>query len=148
MPFIVDIHIELFLIPFPPVSPPQNPRQKLADDLKEYRKTRPLSPCIDQTEQEIAAYYQNAPIGAQAAVRCTQGNVLQYLIMEIEGRKRGRVYVPNKGAFYVKSGCNCFQPKGQTRLVVPTEAVVAWAAEHPRCGFGIATYRERGILPV
>ncbi|MCK9552771.1 hypothetical protein [Aquamicrobium sp.] len=57
--------------------------------------SRPVSPCIAQTEKDI------------------------------EGGNRGRVYVSNAGAFYMKHGKNCFHPKGLTRLVVPTDEVLA-----------------------
>jgi len=103
----------------------------------------PFSPCIDQTKAEIEAYYRNAPIGAAAIVRHTQGHLLQYVVTEIEARnpKRGRVYIRGAGAFYMKSGANCFHPKGQTTLVVPTDAVLAWAKEHPRGELDIGTIR-------
>jgi hypothetical protein len=55
------------------------------------------------------------------------------LITEIEGRnpRTGRVYVKGFGAFYMKSGKNCFHPKGQTTVVLPTEPVRQWAAANP-----------------
>lgn len=102
-----------------------------------------LSPCVDQTKGDIEAYYRATPVGAVAVVRHTQGHLLQYDVTEIEGRnaKIGRVYIRNAGAFHMKSGVNCFHPKGQTTLVVPTEAVLAWVKEHPRGEFDIATTR-------
>ncbi len=69
--------------------------------------------------------------------------MLRYDIMEIESvnQKLGRVYVRTYGAFYMKHGKNCWEPKGQTTLVVPTETVVAWALEHPHGGFGFVTFK-------
>lgn len=56
-----------------------------------------------------------------------------FSVTEIEGRKPelGRVYIQGHGAFYVKHGRNCFHPKGQTTLVLPDEATLAWARAHP-----------------
>lgn len=101
----------------------------------------PSSPCSGQTSAEIAAYYRNAAIGARAVVRQTHGGLLQYKITEIERQNLaiGRVYVRDHGAFYTKHGKNCFHPTGQTRLVVPTESVRAFAAKHPNGEFGYDT---------
>lgn len=105
---------------------------------------RPLSPCASQTEADIAAYYRIAEEGAAAVVRQTQGGLLRYFLMSIEGRnpKRGRVHAHQHGAFYMKHGRNCFHPKWQTELVVPTDEVVAWAKQHPHGEFGYRTYTE------
>lgn len=106
--------------------------------------TRPLSPCVDQSESDIEAYYRIAEVGQKAVVRHTQGHMLQYVLSEIEGRnpQRGRIYIRNSGAFYMRSGKNCFHPKGQTTLVVPTDEVLAWASVHPRGEFGYSIYRH------
>ncbi len=96
--------------------------------------SRPLLPRVDQTSAEIEAYYRIAPLGSLAAVRQTQFETLLYKISKIDGRKRGRVYIPGTRdgqAFNIKSGTNCFVPTGKTRLVVPTQEVVAWAADNP-----------------
>jgi hypothetical protein len=76
-------------------------------------------------------------------VRHPQYGVLQYDIADIEGvnPKRGRVYVRTAGAFYMKHGKNCWHPKGQTDLVVPTDAVVAWAKEHPHGATGFSIFK-------
>jgi hypothetical protein len=101
-----------------------------------------LSPCAYQTAAEIEAYYRGASIGAVAVVRQTQNHMLVYAVTEIEGVNpaRGRTYVKQYGAFYMKSGANCFHPKGQTTLVVPTADVLKWAAEHPRGKFHYTIY--------
>lgn len=111
-----------------------------------WQRTQRLSPCVDQTEAEIARYYRSAPMGAVAVVRHTQGGLLQYDVTEVEGQNpgRGRVYIKNAGAFYAKHGRNCYQPKGQTALVVPTPAVLEWARAHPRGEFGLSIYRPKG----
>ena len=87
------------------------------------------APCIDQTSEQIGAYYKNAAVGDVAAVRQTQGHTLKYTITIIEGKNHtiGMVYV----AFYTKHGKNCYHPMGQTTLVVPTESVKQWAATYP-----------------
>lgn len=110
--------------------------------------TRPLSPCIDQTESDIETYYRAAEIGRIAVVRNTQGHMLHYAVREIEGTNppRGRVYVSQDGAFYMKHGKNCFHPKGQKTLVVPTDEVLAWAKEHPQGAFGYSVFRSTGLF--
>jgi len=69
--------------------------------------------------------------------------MLRYDITAIErvNPELGRVYVRTHGAFYMKHGKNCWEPTGQTTLVVPTEPVVAWALEHPHGDFGFVTLR-------
>ncbi|MDW9481164.1 hypothetical protein GOB57_21190 [Sinorhizobium meliloti] len=107
-----------------------------------------MSPCAYQTEEEIAAYYRNASIGDRAVVRQTQGHMLVYGVTEVEGlnTRLGRVYIKQYGAFYSKSGKNCFHPKGQTTLVVPTEDVLKWAAEHPRGEVDYWTFPPEKIM--
>lgn len=109
-----------------------------------FANPRPLSPCVDQTVTEIAKYYRGAEIGSAAVVRHTQGGWLRYDLTVIDERKPrfGRVYVTNGGAFYMKSGANCYHPKGQTTLVVPTKEVLAWIEAHPKGEFDISVYRR------
>ncbi len=118
----------------------------MLDKLKAYRERHPLplSPCVDQTKSDLEGYYRIAPIGAVAVVRHTQGHLLRYDVTYVEGRnpKIGRVYIYNAGSFYMKSGANCFHPKGQTTLVVPTDQVLAWTKKHPRGEFDIAIGRD------
>ena len=116
-------------------------RKEVPAKLGEWREVRPLSPCADQTPAQIHAYYRDAPAGAPAAVRHTQGGMLGYAICKVEGRnaRSGRVFIENAGALYMKSGRNCFHPTGQTTLVEPTETVLMWAKEHPRGEFGVAS---------
>jgi hypothetical protein len=125
-------------------------RQEVVESLRGYRAAnpRPLSPCVDQTEEDIGAYYRQAEVGEKAVVRNTQYGVLRYTVTTIEGKNpaRGRVYIQNAGAFYIRHGRNCFHPKGQITLVVPTQAVLAWAIEHPRGERGMATHRENELL--
>jgi environmental stress-induced protein Ves len=105
-------------------------------------ETRKISPCAYQTEEEIAAYYRAAKIGDVVVVRQTQHHTLVYKVEEVEGvnPRSGRVYVSQYGAFYMKHGKNCFHPKGQTSLVVPTEEVLAWAKEHPDGEYLVSIY--------
>jgi hypothetical protein len=85
-----------------------------------------------------------AQIGDRAVVRQTHSGMLRYDITAIEdvNPKRGRVYVRPHGAFYMKHGKNCRHPTGQTTLVVPTDAVLAWALDHPQGAFGFVTFKE------
>lgn len=104
--------------------------------------SRKVSPCAYQTEADISDYYRNAKAGDVAVVRETQHHLLIYSVTEVENANppRGRVYIKQFGAFYMKSGKNCFHPKGQTTLVAPTEDVLKWAAEHPRGAFDYWTF--------
>ena len=112
----------------------------------ERRHQTKYSPCVDQTEDEIGAYYRAAKEKDRAVVRRTQGHMLIYKLTEIEGinRSRGRVYVRQFGAFYSKHGKNCFHPKGQTSLVVPTAEVLSWAEQHPHGEIGCSCHRFEG----
>jgi hypothetical protein len=77
-------------------------------------------------------------VGDRAALRHTQYGRLRFTVTEIEGinPKQGRVYVRENcpwggNGYYMKSGKSCWSPTGQTHLVVPTPAVLAWTEEHP-----------------
>jgi hypothetical protein len=126
-----------------PLSRPFPTCQQRTDELNDALRNTPRSPCVDQMEADIEAYYRKAQIGELAAVRRTHGGMLYYEITEIGGTnpKLGRVYVRGHGAFYMKHGKNCWQPKGQTTLVVPTGPVVAWALEYPGGAFGFMTFK-------
>lgn len=134
------------MIKLPPMPEPTPAEREARARIEEYRKAHPtpLSPCVDQTADDIAGYYRNAEIGAVAVVRHTQGGLLRYDLATIDGKKpkSGRVYVNPGGAFYMKSGANCFHPKGQTSLVVPTREVLAWIGSYPRGSSGVTIYRS------
>ncbi|MRG54201.1 hypothetical protein GF108_01210 [Phyllobacterium sp. SYP-B3895] len=100
------------------------------------------SPCAYQTPEEIETYYRNVEVGGVAVVRKTQHHLLCYSVRKVEGLnpKLGRIYVEQDGAFYIKSGKNCFHPKGQTSLVVPTPDVLEWAEAHPRGELNVSIY--------
>uniref|UniRef100_A0A9E7ZPI9 Uncharacterized protein n=1 Tax=Bosea sp. NBC_00436 TaxID=2969620 RepID=A0A9E7ZPI9_9HYPH len=131
--------------------------QSTIDTMREYsmRNPRPLLPCIDQTEDDVAAYYRAAEVGAVAVVRRGYGGMTTYFPGKITGKnpRAGRAYVdcPHGGgsAFYMKHGRNCFHPKGQTDLVVPNEEVLAWAAKHPHGSSAYTSIRgpEHGPTP-
>ncbi|RAH96339.1 hypothetical protein DLJ53_32300 [Acuticoccus sediminis] len=105
---------------------------------------RKLSPCARQAEAEIENYYRNQPEGSPAVVRRTHGGILTYQITTFGLRRTGtgRINVEGVGDFYMKSGKNCWEPTGQTRLVVPTDEVLAWAAENPRGQMGVSIYAD------
>ncbi|PJR91721.1 hypothetical protein CN878_18950 [Ochrobactrum sp. 695/2009] len=105
---------------------------------------RKLSPCARQTEAEIENYYRNQPEGSPAVVRRTHGGILTYQITTFGLRRTrsGRINVEGVGDFFMKSGKNCWEPTGQTRLVVPTDEVLAWAAENPRGQMGVSIYAD------
>lgn len=92
------------------------------------------TPCYGQTADEVEAWLRaNVCIGATVAIRHTQAGFRQYATATVTRISKGRFEVDTLGpgnlstagcAFYF-SGKNCWSPKGQTRLVIPTEAVLA-----------------------
>jgi hypothetical protein len=90
-------------------------------------------PCADQTLEQIEHYYRTAPEGSEAVIRETQAGFLRYYLTTIEGRnvRSGLVYLQGHASFNMKSGSMRRQPHGQCKLVLPTEAVRAYAAKHP-----------------
>lgn len=128
----------------PPLRPLSKRQRETLEEVRRAIAELPRSPCIDQTEKDVEAYYRTAEVGAVAVVRQTQYHRLQYTVTSIGGTpvRAGRVYIENFGAFYMKSGKNCFHPTGQTRLVVPTEQVLAWAAAHPNGETDIRYWRD------
>jgi hypothetical protein len=77
-------------------------------------------------------------------VRRSHGGILCYEVTTLCLRRAncGRINAGNSGDLYMKSGKNCFEPTGQTQLVVPTEAVIAWSTEYSRGEMGSTIYSE------
>jgi hypothetical protein len=131
--------------------------QETIDAMHEYRmkNPRPLLPCVDQTEDDVAAYYRAAEVGAEAVVRQGYGGMTTYYPGKVTGKnaRAGRVYVDCRhgggAAFYMKHGRNCFHPKGQTDLVVPTAEIAAWIEKHPHGSSAYTSIRgpEHGPAP-
>ena len=93
-----------------------------------------IAPCHGQSEEEIKDWMKaNVQIGTVVAIRNTQGGLLHYLPAEVTRLGRGRFTVEPQesyglgtgGSNFYYSGKNCWHPKGQTRLVIPTPAVIA-----------------------
>jgi hypothetical protein len=94
-------------------------------------------PSRDQTPDQIEGYLRSREVGDTVAIRSTQNHMLDFHVAEVTGIKRGRLYTDNAGstgglAWHLKSGKNCFHPKGQSTLVIPTDAVRAFIERHPR----------------
>ncbi|MBQ0819313.1 hypothetical protein KBI52_03580 [Microvirga sp. HBU67558] len=96
-----------------------------------------------QPQAEIERYDRNVEPGEPAAIRETEGHSLRFILtaVEVVNPKQGRVYLkkaPSSGGttFYMKSGKNYGSPTGQSRLVIPTSEVRAFAEEHPRGRMG------------
>ena len=103
----------------------RNPRPAYVDN-------RQPSPCFEQTKEQIEAWLRaNVEMDTEVAVRETQGDHLLYTIAPVDYLGKGRFGVKTFGSFYY-SGKNCFHPKGQTRLVIPTNAVREFIQRHPR----------------
>ncbi|TGR23141.1 hypothetical protein EN792_018425 [Mesorhizobium sp. M00.F.Ca.ET.149.01.1.1] len=105
---------------------------------------RKLSPCARQSEADIENYYRNEPESSVAVVRRTHGGLLIYQLTRFDLRRTrsGRIHVEGVGDFYMKSGKNCWEPTGQTRLVVPTDDVVAWERDNPGGQIGYSIYAD------
>lgn len=89
-------------------------------------------PCADQNQPEIEAYYRAIQVGAEVAIRETHGGILRYYLSTIDKPlSRGRVYPKGHQSFFAKSGVMCREPHGQCQLVVPTDAVKAYASANP-----------------
>lgn len=91
-------------------------------------------PCYGQTADEVEAWLRaNVRIGATVALRHTQAGFLQYATatvtrigkdrFEVDALGPGNLSTAGRSFYY--SGKNCWSPKGQTRLVIPTEVVLA-----------------------
>lgn len=93
-----------------------------------------------QTPEQVEAWLRaHVRVGAVVAVRETQYHLLKYTLTEVDytGTK-GRFSTKQFGSFYF-SGKNCFYPKGQTRLVIPTPEVLEFIQQHPQ---GVSTLWE------
>lgn len=93
----------------------------------------PIPPCHGQTADQVEAWLRaNVKVGAAVAVRNTQGGLLHYLPGKVVRLGRGRFEVElaksyglgTGGNSFYYSGKNCRHPRGQTRLVVPTDEVI------------------------
>ena len=126
-PFQPDIPI----IPAMPSFPPPVPKP-------------PKPPCHGQTAQSVEAWLrEHIAEGIQVAIRNTQGGRISYKTATVVRLARGRFTLDRAGetggASFYYSGKNCFHPKGQTRLVIPTPEVIAVCdIEMPSWGFGYA----------
>ena len=88
-------------------------------------------PCDGQTREEIEAWIrENETIGLQVVIRSCYGGFYNYKLAVIERiGKTGQLTLSKAGnsggANFNRSGKNCRYPKGQTKLVMPTEATLA-----------------------
>ena len=92
------------------------------------------TPCSDQTEASITDWLNaNVKFGRLVVFRHTHGGMLRYERGEVIriGRGRFQVAVKRKDGAVEKtstaffySGKSCQDPKGQTHLVIPTDAVL------------------------
>lgn len=91
------------------------------------------SPCAGQSADAIAAWLkERVALGVEVVVRRTQAGMLQYEWgkvvrlgkgrFEVGVRSRNGTFAESGDTFYY-SGKNCWEPKGQTRLVIPTPPV-------------------------
>ncbi len=110
---------------------------------------RPDDPALGQTEETIGVYLRGLAPGGEVAIRTTQGGIVGYEIVTVAdvAPSKGKLYLekePRWGGrgFYLRTGKNAVHPKGQTRLVEPTEAVREFASKY---GFGTSVRYETNL---
>lgn len=97
----------------------------------EYRPNPDKWPCADQTAEQVESYYRGVAPGDPVCVRETQYGILRYYMTTVERiGHQGRIYPVGFHSFWPK-GANCWEPKGQCKLVVPTQEVRQYAEAHP-----------------
>jgi hypothetical protein len=81
-----------------------------------------------QRVASLERYLRQCSVGDAVVIRAGSGQSVTYTLAKIADVKAGRVYTDRPGqgasqgvAFYMTSGRNCFHPRGQTRLLEPTE---------------------------
>jgi hypothetical protein len=94
----------------------------------------PNTPCADQTPEDIERWLREyAKVGAEIVIRETQFGLLSYRRAVVVRVGKGRFEMApvrrdgthdESGDTFYYSGKNCWHPKGQTRLVIPTEGVL------------------------
>jgi hypothetical protein len=92
------------------------------------------SPCFDQTNEAIEEWLRaNVGDGCQVVMRDTRGGLLSYKRGVVVRLGKGRFEVApqladrefaSAGEAFYYSGKNCWRPKGQVSLVMPTESVL------------------------
>lgn len=89
-------------------------------------------PCFGQTIEEVEEWLRtNVALGTVVAIRNSQAGFLQYVRAKVVRIGKGRFEVQPENTYtlsgagqtFYYSGKNCWQPKGQTRLVIPTAEV-------------------------
>jgi hypothetical protein len=110
--------------------------------VERFEKTTPapvLDPSMGQTLADIETFLRSAGHETEVAIRNTHAGRREYVIAKVTGSnaRAGRVYTNKSGAsggtaWYMKSGKNCFHPKGQSRLFIPTDEIRAFIAGFPQ----------------
>jgi hypothetical protein len=105
--------------------------------------SEPNSPCRDQSEKSIKKWlHSNVKVGAIVAIRRIEDGMLQYERAAVLSMrpKNFNVGVEQKDGTFARagdsfdySGRNWGNPRGPTRLVIPTQAVLA-ACGACQCG--------------
>ena len=79
-------------------------------------------------EESVKAWYkENAVVGLTVVIEfCRSLNR-----DEITEIRKGRIYTKRHGSFYF-NGKNCFHPKGQTKMLIPTLELIEKAWVNPK----------------
>lgn len=106
----------------------------MSEALRSSLQSLPRSPCYEQTDEAVNQWLKaNVALDAVVVVRHTQAGFTHYVKAKVIRLGKGRFEVDTLGAGHLStagtsffySGKNCWEPKGQTRLVIPTDAVLA-----------------------
>jgi hypothetical protein len=85
-------------------------------------------------------------VGDDVAIRESHRGLLRFIITKVMNIKRGRLYTEKAGyagdSWWVRTGRNCWYPKGQSHLVEPTSGVHDFIRDHENGSF----YRRRTEL--
>ena len=87
-------------------------------------------PCKDQSSDNIYVWAQRLSVGDQVALKTTSSHLyVEYKLGEVEALTDNgrRVMVKGVGTFWRTKkaiGKNCFHPKGQLTMIMPTSSVI------------------------
>lgn len=99
---------------------------------------RPQDPARGQTEETISSFLAGCAGGDNVAILNTSGvrvTIFLTTVTLVEASRR-RLYTIDRAeygnnAWHMRSGSNCLDPKGKSRLIEPTAAVREFALQYP-----------------
>lgn len=105
-----------------------------------------MTPKAERFETVKDWFKENAKVSMIVPILKTDYGIVRMLLDRIDGinEATGRIYTRQHGAFYY-SGKNCFHPKGQTTMQIPTWDNLQFAASKKQWMYGedeMTTERE------